>query len=186
MYSLPSNLDPSKGDDIFVTVDVMPSVLRLPPSPKQPIVMSGLGTGMAPFRAFVQQRKYQKEMGIDVGPVVLYFGARHRHEEWLYGDEWEAYEAEGLVTRLGLAFSRDQKEKIYIQDRIGEDKEMLKELLGEQEGYFYLCGPTWPVPAINKAIASALNPEAAAKGQIDYENTIEVMKSKGSLLYEVY
>jgi sulfite reductase (NADPH) flavoprotein alpha-component len=151
-----ANLDPSKGKDIYVAVDVMPSVLRLPPNPKQPIIMSGLGTGMAPFRAFIQERKYQKEMGIDVGPCVLFFGARHRHEEWLYGDEWDAYEREGLVTHLGLAFSRDQKEKIYIQDRIKQKKELLADLLGkEKRGYAYLCGPTWPVPAIAQAFRDA-------------------------------
>ena len=63
-----ANLRPDKGD-VFVTVDVMPSVLRLPPSPKQPIFMAGLGTGMAPFRAFVQERKYQMESGIQVGRI---------------------------------------------------------------------------------------------------------------------
>jgi len=179
-----AGLDPSKGD-IYVTVDVQPSVLRLPPSPKQAIIMSGLGTGMAPFRAFVQERKYQKEMGIEVGPIVLYFGARHRHEEWLYGDEWDAYAAEGLVTRLGLAFSRDQKEKVYIQNKIVEDKALLGDLLGKENGFFYLCGPTWPVPAIATAISQALNPEAAARGEVD-ASQVEKLKQEGRYILEVY
>lgn len=167
-----ANLDPSKGQDIYVSVDVMPSVLRLPPSPKQPIIMSGLGTGLAPFRAFIQERKYQKEMGIEVGPVTLYFGARYRAEEWLYGDEWEAYEKEGLV-KLGLAFSRDQKHKVYIQDKMKEDAKEIRRLLGDENGYFYLCGPTHPVPAVEAALRFA---------GLD----VDVLKANKSVLYEVY
>merc|ERR1711871_1442754 len=103
-----ANLKPGAS----VTVDIKPSIMHLPPSPSQPIIMAGLGTGMAPFRAFIQERKFQREQGIEVGPIVLYFGARHRHQEYLYGDELEKYYEEGLVTRLGLAFSRDRKNKV--------------------------------------------------------------------------
>jgi len=178
-----ANLDTSKGD-VYVAVDVMPSVLRLPPLPSQPIVMAGLGTGLAPFRAFMQHRKWQKEMGMEVGPCVLYFGARHRHEEYLYGDEWDAYEKEGLL-KLGLAFSRDQPQKVYIQDKIAEDKVLLSKHLGTNSGYFYLCGPTWPVPAVAKAISEALNPEAAARGEVDFEQ-VENLKQDGRYILEVY
>jgi len=180
-----ANLDPSKGKDIYVTVDVMPSVLRLPPSPKQPIIMSGLGTGLAPFRAFVQERAWERAQGIEVGPIYLYFGARHRHEEYLYGDEWDQYFEEGLVTKLGLAFSRDQKEKVYIQHKIVEDSSAIARMLKKDQGYFYLCGPTWPVPAINHALATALNPEAAAKGEVDML-ALEKIKENGQMLLEVY
>jgi len=179
-----ANLDPLAGD-CYVAVDVVTSVMRLPPSPEQPVVMAGLGTGMAPFRAFIQERKYQKEMGIDVGPMALYFGARHRHEEYLYGDELDAYEKEGLITRLGLAFSRDQKEKVYIQHKIEADGPILKKYLGENKGHFYLCGPTWPVPDVRDAIAKGLNPEKAAQGDIDV-STIEELKKEGRYTLEVY
>lgn len=166
-----------------VKVDVCPSVLRLPPSPEQPIVMAGLGTGMAPFRAFVQERKIQKESGIKVGPIVLYFGARHRSEEWLYGDEWDEYQREGLVTRLGLAFSRDQKEKIYIQHRIQEDAVLLHDLFVKQQGYFFLCGPTWPVPDVRDAVAMGLDPVNAKQGNTE---VVERLKDEGRYILEVY
>ncbi|KAG0098729.1 hypothetical protein BGZ93_010611, partial [Podila epicladia] len=104
------------GDN--VTVSIKPSVMTLPPSPHQPVIMAGLGTGMAPFRAFIQERAWQKAQGIDVGPMILYFGSRNRANEYLYGEELEAYHADGLLTHLRLAFSRDQKEKVYIQNKM--------------------------------------------------------------------
>lgn len=177
-----ANLAPNS----LVTVDIMSSILRLPPTPQQPIVMAGLGTGMAPFRAFIQERKFQKESGIEVGPVVLYFGARYRAEEYLYGDELDAYAEEGLVTRLGLAFSRDQKQKVYIQHKIEEDGPLLKKLLGEQKGSFYLCGPTWPVPDVRDAIAKGMTPELNVGKDIIDTEVVENLKAEGRYVLEVY
>jgi sulfite reductase (NADPH) flavoprotein alpha-component len=105
-----AGLDPA--DDVYLTVDIKPSAMHLPPNPSQPIIMAGLGTGMAPFRAFVQEREWQRQQGMEVGPVMLYFGSRHRHEEYLYGDFLDQMFEEKLITHLGLAFSRDQKEKV--------------------------------------------------------------------------
>ena len=64
---------------------VKPSVMKLPPLDTQPIIMAGLGTGAAPFRAFIQERAWQKAQGRDVGPALYYFGSRHRAQEYLYG-----------------------------------------------------------------------------------------------------
>ncbi|KAI7682265.1 hypothetical protein KC353_g21711, partial [Hortaea werneckii] len=97
-----------------VTVSVKPSVMKLPPKSTQPIIMAGLGTGLAPFRAFVQERAWQREQGMPIGDVFLYMGARHQREEYLYGEEWEAYQDAGIITLIGRAFSRDQPQKIYI------------------------------------------------------------------------
>ena len=168
-----------------VSVDIQQSVLRLPPNPTQPIVMAGLGTGMAPFRAFLQERLWQREAGIKVGPCVLYFGARHKAQEWLYGEELEKYERMGLV-KLGLAWSRDQKHKVYIQHKIKEDSSLLKEFLGDKKGYFYLCGPTWPVPDVRDAIASGLTPEKVSPdGEVDVE-AVQELKDEGRYILEVY
>ena len=92
--------------------------MRLPESTKTPIIMAGLGTGMAPFRAFIQERLYQKQQGKEIGEIALYFGSRSSKQEYLYGEELEYYLSCGILTKLGLAFSRDQKHKIYIQHRI--------------------------------------------------------------------
>ncbi|KAI9316620.1 hypothetical protein BX666DRAFT_1945097 [Dichotomocladium elegans] len=176
-----SNLKP--GSD--VTVSIKHSVMKLPPLDEQPVIMAGLGTGMAPFRAFIQERALAKAAGRKVGPMVLYFGSRHRSMEYLYGEELEAYHADGLLTRMGLAFSRDQKQKIYIQHKMKEDAEMLHDYLVTRNGHFYLCGPTWPVPDVKDAVVYGLK----EYGNIDEKKAgalIEEWKEKEKYILEVY
>jgi sulfite reductase (NADPH) flavoprotein alpha-component len=178
-----SQLNPQE-EDIYLTVDIKPSAMRLPADPSVPIIMAGLGTGMAPFRAFVQERAWQKAQGMNVGPVSLYFGARYRASEYLYGEELDKYAEEGLITRLGLAFSRDTSQKVYIQHKLTEDASMLREQLVEQGGYFYLCGPTWPVPDVRKAIADGI--VAGGTSVADADLLLEEMKEAGRYVLEVY
>ncbi|KAJ3297270.1 hypothetical protein HDU79_004152 [Rhizoclosmatium sp. JEL0117] len=166
-----------------VTVSVKPSVMKLPPSHEAPVIMAGLGTGMAPFRAFVEERAYQKALGNKVGPMVLYFGARHRSEEYLYGEELEAYHADDLLTHLRLAFSRDQKEKVYIQHKIKADDAMLSEMILKQGGAFYLCGPTWPVPDIRDALVSAFSKYMTVEEAVE---KLEALKEEERYVLEVY
>ncbi|KAE9290637.1 Sulfite reductase [NADPH] flavoprotein component [Phytophthora fragariae] len=168
-----------------LSVSVCSSVMKLPTNPEDPIVMAGLGTGMAPFRAFIQERAFLRSQGVKVGPVALYFGSRHKAKEYLYGDELDAYEADGLVTYLRCAFSRDQEHKVYIQDKIAEDKEILADLLLRQNGHFYLCGPTWPVADVREALVSSFIQE----GGLDRRQanaTIERMREEGRYVLEVY
>jgi sulfite reductase (NADPH) flavoprotein alpha-component len=130
---------------------------QLPPDNMQPIIMAGLGTGAAPFRAFMQHRAWQAAQGIKSGPLLYYFGSRHRSEEYLYGEEIEAYLTDKVLTHAGLAFSRDQPKKVYIQHKMQEDSEMLATMLdSDAKGVFYLCGPTWPVPDVYEALVGAL------------------------------
>lgn len=173
------------GDN--VTVSIKPSVMTLPPSPHQPVIMAGLGTGMAPFRAFIQERAWQKAQGIDVGPMILYFGSRNRANEYLYGEELEAYHADGLLTHLRLAFSRDQKEKVYIQNKMNEDGELLHKYMlnAELNGHFYLCGPTWPAGDVKDAIVqSFMDGEACAA--IDANRIVNKLKEEERYVLEVY
>jgi hypothetical protein len=118
--------------------------------------MAGLGTGAAPFRAFLQHRALLAQQGISVGPVYYYFGSRHQSQEYLYGEEIEAYILDGTITKAGLAFSRDGPKKIYIQHKMLEDAQVLAEMLHDHNGVFYLCGPTWPVPDVYEALVGAL------------------------------
>jgi sulfite reductase (NADPH) flavoprotein alpha-component len=172
-------------DGAEVSVSVKPSVMILPTDPMAPVLMAGLGTGMAPFRAFIQERAMQAASGIKVGPMSLYFGSRSMFKEYLYGDELEAYHTSGLLTNLRCAFSRDGGKKQYIQHKIAEDAAQLHEYLGESNGQFYLCGPTWPAGDVQDAITAAfesyggLTPEDAAKA-------ITELKEHERYILEVY
>ena len=100
--------------------------------------MVGPGTGVAPFRGFIEERAKKRRDGKEVGPTVLFFGARTRAHEYIYGDELENYAANGDLE-LFCAFSRDQPQKIYVQDRIKEQKKLVWAYL-EKGAYFYVCG----------------------------------------------
>ena len=99
------------------------------------MIMVGPGTGIAPFRAFLEERR---EIGAR-GRNWLFFGDRRREQDFLYRDQLEAYHSEGLLTRLDTAFSRDQKEKIYVQHRMAERGAEIWSWL-EDGAHFYVCG----------------------------------------------
>ncbi|KAH8552629.1 hypothetical protein BGW37DRAFT_291424 [Umbelopsis sp. PMI_123] len=168
-----------------VTVSIKPSVMKLPPLDTQPVIMAGLGTGMAPFRAFIQERAVLKASGVKVGPMMLYFGSRNRRNEYLYGEELEAYHAEGLLTHMGLAFSRDQKQKVYIQHKMQEDSRQLYEYLINEQAHFYLCGPTWPVPDVKDAVVYGLKKFGGMEERAA-SDLIEEWKEKERYILEVY
>ncbi|KAL9619749.1 MAG: hypothetical protein Q9160_005680 [Pyrenula sp. 1 TL-2023] len=170
-----------------VTVSIKPSVMKLPPKSTQPLIMAGLGTGLAPFRAFVQHRALEKSQGKEIGSVLLYMGSRHQREEYCYGEEWEAYQDAGVITLLGRAFSRDQPQKIYIQDRMRQTMSDIIEAYIKEEGAFYLCGPTWPVPDVTNVLQEAIAANGKAEGRkVDSRKEIEKLKDEGRYVLEVY
>lgn len=171
-----------------ITVSIKPSVMKLPPKSTQPIIMAGLGTGLAPFRAFVQHRALEKSQGKEIGAVLLYMGSRHQREEYCYGEEWEAYQDAGVITLLGRAFSRDQPQKIYIQDRMRQTMEDIVQAYIREEGAFYLCGPTWPVPDVTNVLEEAITLEARGRGdrKVQSKTEIERLKEMGRYVLEVY
>ncbi len=108
---------------------------RLPEDPSAPVIMVGPGTGIAPFRAFLEERKAKGEPGDN----WLFFGEQRRALDFLYKEELEAMHKDGVLTRLDTAFSRDQAKKIYVQDRMQEHCAELYAWL-ERGAYFYVCG----------------------------------------------
>ena len=170
-----------------VTVSIKPSVMKLPPRTEAPLIMAGLGTGLAPFRAFVQERAWQKQQGMPVGAVLLYMGSRHQREEYLYGEEWEAYQDAGIITLLGRAFSRDQPQKVYIQDRMRQTMDDVRKAYLHEQGSFYLCGPTWPVPDVTNVLEEAISVDAKSNGKkVDSRKEIEKLKDDLRYVLEVY
>jgi sulfite reductase (NADPH) flavoprotein alpha-component len=108
---------------------------RLPTNPETPIIMVGPGTGIAPFRSFMQEREATDAKGKN----WLLFGDQTFNEDFLYQVEWQSHLKSGLLTKLDLAFSRDQTHKIYVQDRLRENGADVYQWL--QDGaHFYVCG----------------------------------------------
>ncbi|MCL7749477.1 assimilatory sulfite reductase (NADPH) flavoprotein subunit [Halalkalibacter alkaliphilus] len=108
---------------------------KLPENPDTPIIMVGPGTGIAPFRSFIQERE---EKGAE-GKSWLFFGDQHFVTDFLYQTEWQNWLKDGVLTRMDVAFSRDTDEKVYVQNRMLENSKELFEWL--QEGAaFYICG----------------------------------------------
>ncbi|KAH8601146.1 hypothetical protein B0O99DRAFT_658436 [Bisporella sp. PMI_857] len=170
-----------------VTASVKASVMKLPAKDTAPLIMAGLGTGLAPFRAFVQYRAMQKAQGKEIGSILLYMGSRHQREEYLYGEEWEAYQDAGVITLLGRAFSRDQPQKIYIQDRMRQTIADIIKAYIKEEGAFYLCGPTWPVPDVTEVLQEAIARDAKASNKkVDPKKEIERLKEGLRYVLEVY
>ncbi|BDM65558.1 sulfite reductase [NADPH] flavoprotein alpha-component [Shewanella sp. NFH-SH190041] len=108
---------------------------RLPPSPDTAVIMIGPGTGVAPFRAFMQQRDVRG----DTGKNWLFFGNRYFEQDFLYQTEWQQHLKSGLLTRLDVAFSRDGPSRRYVQHCIAEQGELLWQWL-EQGAHLYICG----------------------------------------------
>jgi sulfite reductase (NADPH) flavoprotein alpha-component len=108
---------------------------RLPQDGARPIIMIGAGTGVAPYRAFVEERVEQGAKG----KSWLVFGERNYTHDFLYQLEWQEHLASGALSRIDVAFSRDQPEKIYVQQRLWEQRgEVLKWV--EEGTHIYVCG----------------------------------------------
>ncbi|KAF2829323.1 hypothetical protein CC86DRAFT_286511 [Ophiobolus disseminans] len=130
----------NKYDGIHVPVHVRHSNFKLPSDPSKPIVMVGPGTGVAPFRGFIQERAAQAKAGQNVGKTILFFGCRKQSEDFMYANEWKKYREDlGDKFEIHTAFSRDGPKKVYVQNKIEEYGEEVNKLL-EQKAYFYVCG----------------------------------------------
>jgi sulfite reductase (NADPH) flavoprotein alpha-component len=115
------------------------SRFRLPEKGEVDIIMVGPGTGIAPFVGFLGQRWRERSGGKKVGRSWLFFGDRHQRTDFIFRETLEDYLREGLLSRLDLAFSRDQEQKIYVQDRILENGAELYRWI-ETGAHFYVCG----------------------------------------------
>jgi sulfite reductase (NADPH) flavoprotein alpha-component len=119
-----------------VPVYVKPNkYFRLPADPDRPVIMVGPGTGVAPFRAFLQERQATGARGRN----WLFFGDRRYTHDFLYQLDWQDFHKDGVLTRIDLAFSRDQPEKVYVQDRMWERRDELFAWL-EDGAHLYVCG----------------------------------------------
>ena len=156
--------------------DVVPIWLRkgclsMPADPSAPLIMVGPGTGVAPFRSFVQTR--EAALGsVALGEGVLYFGCRTSEEDYLFGSEWQAHLRSGSLHELHVAFSRAQQHKVYVQHLMSAHLARLWQLLSAN-GHVYIAGAANHMP---KAVRKALRQAAIEHGGLDEAAADDFMK----------
>jgi sulfite reductase (NADPH) flavoprotein alpha-component len=123
-----------EDEKVPIFIERNPS-FRLPENDETPIIMVGAGTGIAPYRAFVQHR----ELAEKLGRSWLFFGNRNFETEFLYQTEWQGFIKSGALTKMDVAFSRDGDKKVYVQDRLLENAQEVYQWL-EEGSHFYICG----------------------------------------------
>ena len=126
------------GEKVLAVVQEPATPFRLPEDPSVPVIMIGPGTGLAPFRGFIQARRALKAEGKTLGDAMLFFGCRHPEQDFIYGNELNAAAEEGLID-LHTAFSRAQSERIYVQDLLRKEEASVWRLI-EQGAIIYVCG----------------------------------------------
>ncbi|OAG73830.1 molybdopterin oxidoreductase [Gluconobacter japonicus] len=157
------------------------SQFRLPEDDAKPVIMVGPGTGIAPFRAFLQERAACNSSGRN----WLFFGERHEETGFYYREELEGFMAQGCLTHLHTAFSRDQGQRIYVQDRMEENGEELWNWLHEG-AYFYVCGDA---ARMARDVDSALRRIVARHGIMSSEQAddyVSTLTRNGRYVRDVY
>jgi len=166
--SIPCYLHPNKN-------------FKLPEDPSIPIIMVGPGTGIAPFRAFIEERKSTGATGKN----WLFFGDRSQKTDYLYGDEWESYQKDGILNELDLAWSRDQAEKVYVQHKMLEKGSQLWSWLNDG-AVFYVCGDA---SRMAKDVDQALRTIAQEEGSMSEEDAgawVKALQKERRYLKDVY
>jgi cytochrome P450/NADPH-cytochrome P450 reductase len=159
------------GDGVYASIRQTKAGFRLPDDPATPIIMVGPGTGLAPFRGFLQERAAQKAKGATLGPAMLFFGCRRPDQDFLYADELKAFASEGL-TELHVAFSRADGEKTYVQDLIKAQAETVSALI-DRGAVVFVCGDGSKMePGVKRALIDIRkhrtgNDDGAAEQWID-------------------
>jgi sulfite reductase (NADPH) flavoprotein alpha-component len=172
-----------RADD--VPVPVFPSIAKhfhLPDDPETPIIMIGPGTGVAPFRAYLQERKATGAKGKN----WLFFGAQHEKCDFAYGDEFEVYKKEGLLARLDCAWSRDQAQKIYVQHKMMENAAEIWNWIDAQGAYFFVCGDARRMAKDVDATLHKIVQEQGGKSVEQANEYVEKLKNEKRYKRDVY
>ncbi|MGX2041415.1 assimilatory sulfite reductase (NADPH) flavoprotein subunit [Methylocaldum sp. MU1018] len=170
----------AENGPVPVYVDSNPN-FRLPKDPDAPIIMVGPGTGVAPFRAFLAEREASGAGGRN----WLFFGDRNFHTDFLYQSEWLDHRKNGLLTRIDVAFSRDDDDKVYVQHRMLERSRELYAWL-EEGAHFYVCGDAQRMAS---DVHEALITVVAKEGDVDRdraEDYVRTLQSSKRYQRDVY
>ncbi|KAI0314013.1 putative cytochrome P450 oxidoreductase [Amylostereum chailletii] len=191
-----------EGNIYKVPVHVRRSTFRLPTNPKSPIIMIGPGTGVAPFRGFVQERvalarrsleKNGEDALKDWGRMSLFYGCRREDEDYLYSDEWPEYtkELQGKFV-MHKAFSRQPPYKpdggkIYVQDLIWEDRAQIADAILTGKGYIYVCGDAKGMAKqVEETLAKILGEAKSGSGEVEGATEMKLLKERSRLMLDVW
>jgi cytochrome P450/NADPH-cytochrome P450 reductase len=172
------------GDIVHATIRATKAGFRLPEDAAVPILMVGPGTGLAPFRGFLQQRAAWKAEGRTLGPAMLFFGCRHPDQDFLYAEELRAFADRGIVE-LHVAFSRDGGAKTYVQDLIERRSDRVGELI-EAGAVIYVCGDGARMEPDVKRTLVGLRAARARVAEADARRWIEELGAAGRYVLDVW
>jgi cytochrome P450/NADPH-cytochrome P450 reductase len=163
-----------EGSTIYAFIQNSKTPFRLPTDPATPLIMVGPGTGLAPFRGFLQERAALQKQGQPIGKALLFFGCRHPEQDFLYEQELQDFADQGITT-LYVAFSRlPGQPKTYVQDQIHAHKAEVWQLL-EHGAFFYICGDASQMaPDVRRAI-SEIYQEKTGKSEQEADQWINDM-----------
>jgi cytochrome P450/NADPH-cytochrome P450 reductase len=176
--------DRRAGDTIHATVRETKAGFRLPENSAVPIIMIGPGTGLAPFRGFLQERAAQKAKGATLGPAMLFFGCRHPDQDYLYAEELKAHAANG-ITELFTAFSRGDGPKTYVQDMVAAEKDRVWALIGAG-AVIYVCGDGGKMEPDVKAALVAIYRERSGSDADNAQRWIDDLGAKNRYVLDVW
>jgi cytochrome P450/NADPH-cytochrome P450 reductase len=172
------------GDTVHATVRETKAGFRLPDDPWMPIIMIGPGTGLAPFRGFLQERAARKAGGAKLGPAMLFFGCRHPEQDFLYADELKAFAADA-VTELHTAFSRGDGPKTYVQHLVAAQKDKVWSLI-EQGAIVYVCGDGGKMEPDVKAALMSIHRERTGGDEAAASRWIDDMGTRNRYVLDVW